>query len=166
MLPMIPTRKALIATITALSIALPAAPALAWGQREQDVLTGVTGALIIGAIINDVNRKRPQPQPPVVVDEPRPRHGHSHEDRGHEPRKHYVSVYDTAAAQAFNSYSRSERRLIQRRLANYGYYYGAVDGSFGPGTYNAVAAYARDNGQGRDLGSRAGAFGVYDGLIY
>ena len=57
-------------------------------------------------------------------------------------------------------------RLIQRRLAYWGYYRGAVDGSFGPGTYSAVLAYARDNGQGRSLGSTAGAFGVYDGLIY
>lgn len=163
MLPMISTRKALISAVTALSLALPAAPALAWGQREQDVLTGVAGALIIGAIINDANHK--QPRPPVMAEEPYPAHGGGHHHH-HQPQPQYISVYDTAAARAFNSYSRSERRLIQRRLANYGYYRGGVDGSFGPGTYKAVVAYARDNGQGRDLESRAGAYGIYDGLIY
>jgi peptidoglycan hydrolase-like protein with peptidoglycan-binding domain len=51
-------------------------------------------------------------------------------------------------------------------LAQWGYYRGGIDGSFGPGTYSAVVAYARDEGQGRNIGSTAGAFGVYDGLIY
>ena len=30
----------------------------------------------------------------------------------------------------------------------------------------AITAYARDEGQARNLGTTAGAFGVYDGLIY
>ena len=72
----------------------------------------------------------------------------------------------TAAAVAFNSYSRSERVAIQRQLSRQGYYYSSIDGSFGPGTYKAVAAYARDNGQGSQLASRNGAYAVYDGLIY
>ena len=73
-------------------------------------------------------------------------------------------VIGTAAAQAFNSYSSSERRLIQRRLSSYGYYRGGIDGSFGPGTYSAVVAYAQDEGE--SLRSTASAFGVYDSLIY
>ena len=73
-------------------------------------------------------------------------------------------IYGTAAAQAFNSYSSSERRLIQRRLSSYGYYRGGIDGSFGPGTYSAVVAYAQDEGE--SLRSTASAFGVYDSLIY
>lgn len=149
-----------IASITALTLALTsAAPAAAWGQREQDTLKGVVGALVLKAIIDDANGKRHSA--PVYREEPAPVYRHV-------PRQHSQSqsVYRTPAAHAFNSYSSSERRLIQRRLAHWGYYRGGIDGSFGPGTYSAVAAYARDNGQGHDLGSTAGAFGVYDGLIY
>ena len=41
--------------------------------------------------------------------------------------------------------------MIQRRLAVFGYYDGGVDGSFGPGTYSAITAYANAQGQGRAL---------------
>ncbi len=165
-----PIKTAAITLVTALTLAITsAAPAAAWGQREQDVLKGAAGALILKAIIDDANRDRRAA--PVYRQDPTPRH-HGHQ--GH-PKKHghdrgysnsQTSIYSTPAARAFNSYSSSERRLIQRRLAHWGYYRGGVDGSFGPGTYSAVLAYARDNGQGRSLGSTAGAFGVYDGLIY
>ncbi len=149
-----------IAALTALSIALPAAPALAWGQRERDVLTGVVGALVVESLIRNGRQHRQVavPQPPVYVE---PRHEHR------KPKPHYdrvVSLYDTAAARAFNSYSSAERRLIQRRLARAGYYYGGIDGSFGRGTYNAVANYAADSGQ--SIGNNAAAYGVYDALIY
>lgn len=170
MLPHIktPFKTAAITLVTALTLAVTsAAPAAAWGQREQDVLKGAAGALILKAIINDAKRDRRAQ--PVYREEPEPRYGHGHPKK-HEPRRTYddrqTSVYNTPAARAFNSYSSYERRLIQRRLAHWGYYRGGVDGSFGPGTYSAVLAYARDNGQGRSLGSTAGAFGVYDGLIY
>lgn len=166
MLPFISskTRTAAVAAITALSLTLPALPAHAWGQREQDTLKGAVGALVLKAIIDDAREDRRRPAP-VYREEPRPHygHGHGHNDR---PSYHEGSIYQTPAARAFNSYSRSERRLIQRRLAHYGYYRGGVDGSFGPGTYSAVVAYARAQGMGRDLGSTAGAFGVYDGLIF
>lgn len=163
MLPMIrPTlRTGLVAAITALSLTLPAVPAQAWGQREQDTLKGAVGALVLKAIIDDAREDRRRA--PVYREEPRPHQGHGYH---HTPRQHEGSIYQTPAARAFNSYSRSERKLIQRRLAQYGYYRGGVDGSFGPGTYSAVVAYARAQGMGRDLGSNAGAFGVYDGLIF
>jgi hypothetical protein len=164
MLPKLHT--AVVTTVTALSIALgAAAPAAAWGQREQDTLKGAVGALVLKAIIDDARRDRapiyqelPAPVYRVVPDEPRYYHGYD--------RPQTQSIYRTPLAQAFNSYSRAERRLIQRRLAQWGYYRGGMDGSFGPGTYSAVVAYARDEGQARNLGTTAGAFGVYDGLIY
>jgi Putative peptidoglycan binding domain len=162
-------KTAAITVVTALTLAVTsAAPAAAWGQREQDVLKGAAGALILKAIIDDAQRDRRAQ--PIYREAPEPtRYGHGHPPK-QPPRQYHddrqTSVYNTAAARAFNSYSKSERRLIQRRLAQWGYYRGGVDGSFGPGTYSAVAAYARDNGQGRSLASTAGAFGVYDGLIY
>ncbi len=168
MLPKLHT--AVVTTVTALSIALgAAAPAAAWGQREQDTLKGAVGALVLKAIIDDARRDRApvyhQAPAPVYRADPVPErsyYGHSHVKPVHQAQ----SIYRTPLAQAFNSYSRAERRLIQRRLAQWGYYRGGVDGSFGPGTYSAVVAYARDEGQGRNIGSTAGAFGVYDGLIY
>ena len=70
MLPAVSTLKRnTIAMLTAFAIALPAAPALAWGQREQDVLKGVVGTLAVQALIREA--KRPQRNRPVVV-QPQP----------------------------------------------------------------------------------------------
>lgn len=170
--PGTPLGTTLVAAVTALSVALgAAAPAAAWGQREQDTLKGAVGALVLKAIIDDARRDRapiyhepPAPIYRVVPDAPRHDHGYGHGHRHEKPKAQ--SIYHTPVARAFNSYSRAERRLIQRRLAHWGYYRGGIDGSFGPGTYSAVVAYARDQGQGRNLGTTAGAFGIYDGLIY
>jgi hypothetical protein len=154
-------RKA-VAALIALGVALPAAPALAWGQREQDVLKGVVGTLLVQGAIREIKDPR-QPvyvQPRQVYVQPEPVYVEPRYERHHRG----VSIYGTAAAQAFNSYSSSERRLIQRRLSSYGYYRGGIDGSFGPGTYSAVVAYAQDEGE--SLRSTASAFGVYDSLIY
>ena len=60
----------------------------------------------------------------------------------------------------------AQRRAIQSRLRAFGYYNGRLDGAFGPGTYRAVVAYARDSGGERQLQTQAGAFGIYDSLIY
>lgn len=150
------TRSAFVAGLTALAIALPSAPALAWGQREQDFLKGAVGALVLKAIIDDA--KRDKHAKPVYRDPPpRPRY---------EEVPPVTSIYRTPVARAFNSYSASERRLIQKRLAYWGYYRGRADGDFGPGTYSAVTAYAHDQGQARDLASTAGAYAVFDGLIF
>ena len=177
---MLPTVKnTAITALTALSLTIGAAmPAKAWGQREQDVLKGVVGTVVVGSVLKQygILQPRPQPQPvyrqpvyqqpvyeepPVVYRQPR------YVEPVYAPRPTYsTSVYNTAAAYAFNSYSLSERRAIQRRLAAAGYYYGGIDGSFGPGTYSAVSAYAADMGVSQRLASREGAFGVYDGLIF
>lgn len=156
------TRTA-IAGITALGLALgTAAPAQALGKNERNFLKGVAATLIVGALINEARRAQgtyPQryPQPQVAPrPQPIPVHGGS-------PT---VSIYQTPAAQAFNSYGSAERRVIQQKLAAMGYYRSGIDGVFGPGTYGAVAAYARDSGGTDRLSSRAGAYAVYDSLIY
>lgn len=168
-------KTAAVTALVALSVTLgAAAPAAAWGQRERDTLTGAVGALVLKSVI-DTSRQNTRPvyREPVYR-EPVYREPVYQEPvyRGH-PRRHHakpapssVSIYSTPAAHAFNSYSSAERRLIQRRLAQWGYYRGGVDGAFGPGTYSAVVAYARQEGRAQSLGSTAGAFGVYDGLIY
>lgn len=163
MLPAVSTfktkmRTKTIAALTALVIALPAAPALAWGDREQGLVAGIAGTLLVESLIRN-GHHRPQvvqPAPPVYV-QPEPQHHHPHYDR-------VIPLSQTAAARAYNSYSRGERRLIQRSLAQEGYYYGGIDGAFGRSTYQAVAAYAQDNGQ--SLGNTGAAFAVYDGLLY
>lgn len=162
-----------IATVTALSLALTAAaPAHALGKNERNFLKGVAATLIIGAIINDANaRTQPAPAP-----QPQPGYGHRprYDNHGHRNEHRTTgrvigtsgSVYSTPAAQAFGRYSAAERRAIQRSLRAYGYYSGSIDGAFGPGTYNAVLAYARDTGGAHQIKSQAGSFGLYDSLIY
>ncbi len=177
---MLPTVKNMtITAVTALSLAIGAAmPANAWGQREQDVLKGVVGTIVAQSVLTQygvLQPRQPRPQyyrppvyraPPVVYQQPRyvaPRYVQP----VYVQRPTYTSsVYSTAAAYAFNSYSTGERMAIQRRLAAAGYYYGGIDGAFGPGTYTAVSAYAADRGLSARLASREGAFGVYDGLIF
>jgi Putative peptidoglycan binding domain len=154
-------KKVLVAGLTALSIAaVPAAPAHAWGDKEQGFVAGVATAVIVDEILKN-NRKarlydRGYTAGPTYV-EPRPVYT--------EPR-HTTSIYSTPAARAFQSYSLSERKAIQRNLRAWGYYRGGIDGSFGPGTYNAVVAYARDEGATANLKSTSGAYGIYDGMIY
>lgn len=141
----------LIAGLTALSIAaVPATPALAWGEKEQGFVAGVATAVIVDEILKN-RRARMAPvyvAPAPVYVEPR----------------HTTSIYATPAARAFQSYSASERKAIQRKLRAWGYYRGGIDGAFGPGTYNAITAYARD--EGTSLSTTAKAYGVYDGLLY
>ena len=152
LLPVMTAKSSIIAAITALSIAaVPAAPALAWGEKEQGFLAGIATAVIVDQIIKNNRRARaPVYAPAPVYVEPRP--------------TYTTSIYRTPAAQAFNSYSAAERKAIQRNLRAWGYYRGGVDGSFGPGTYNAIVAYARD--EGVSLSSTGRAYAVYDGLIF
>lgn len=164
---MLPSFKTLaISAITSASLALSAAaPAYAWGEREQDFLRGVAATVVIGSILKNSANPRPAPVPtPAPVYEPR--HGHGwggHHGGGyHAPA---VSAYDTVSA-TFRSYSRAERRAIQSTLRAYGYYRGGVDGSFGPATYRAIVAFARDTGGERQLRSQAGAYSVLDEILY
>ena len=156
MLPAV--KNTVIAVVTAFALAVSAAaPAQALGKNERNFLAGVAAALVIDGFIDRERDKRRAAAPRYVQPQP-----------VYQPRPIYQqpSVYNTVAAQAFNSYSRSERLAIQRQLSRQGYYRSGIDGSFGPGTYNAVAAYARDIGATRQLASRDGAYGIYDGLLY
>jgi hypothetical protein len=165
MLPTLFTaRRHLIAAATAGAIAaVPAAPALAWGDREQSFIAGVATAVIVDRIIRQAPLfpQARQAQPNYFVD-PTPR----------QPtvvapaRVQTTSIYRTPAARAFQSYSTAERMAIQRQLRAWGYYRGGIDGAFGPGTYNAISAYARDEGLTTRLGETNSAFGVYDSLLY
>jgi hypothetical protein len=149
-------KTTLIAGLTALSIAaVPASPALAWGDKEQGFVAGVATAVIVDEILK--NRRARLSGPIYAPTYAEPRHTYV------EPR-HTTSIYATPAARAFQSYSLRERKAIQRNLRAWGYYRGGIDGSFGPGTYNAITAYARDEGQ--SLRSTSAAYGVYDGLLF
>lgn len=153
-----------LAAVTALSVALTtAAPVQALGRNERNFLKGVAAALIVGAIINDAQARTPAPPPQPEYRPVPPREDHY--TGGHVVGSH-GSVHGTVAAQAFNGYSHSQRKAIQSRLRSYGYYTGRVDGAFGPATYRAVLAYARDSGGAQQLETRAGSYGVYDSLIY
>ncbi|NGM44997.1 peptidoglycan-binding protein [Rhodobacter sp. SGA-6-6] len=156
MLPLFNTKA--IATAAALAVAATAAaPAHAWGKKEQGFVAGALTAIIIDELIENNRHRKAAPtyREPVYRD-PGPRYD--------TPR--YGSVYSTPAAQAFNSYSRAERKAIQRSLRAYGYYHGGIDGSFGPGTYNAIVAYARASGASGHLNSAGGVYALYDGLLY
>lgn len=157
MLPSVKTLKtSAIASVLAISLAIPAAPAFAWGQREQDVLKGVIGTVIIGALINEAVKPKPRTvytgtksyaTPSYTY--AKPQHGNSH-------------VYYSVAASAFNSYSYSQRKEIQRDLKRLGYYGGAIDGTFGERTFRATVAFARSGGHLNKLATRNGAFAIYD----
>lgn len=152
-------KTTLIAGLTALSIAaVPATPALAWGEKEQGFVAGVATAVIVDELLK--NRRARMGAPVYVAPAPtyvEPRRVYV------EPR-HTTSIYATPAARAFQSYSAGERKAIQSRLRAWGYYRGGIDGAFGPGTYSAVTAYARD--EGISVSTTAKAYGVYDGLLY
>ena len=64
-----------------------------------------------------------------------------------------MSIYRDPGGRRSRAIRCAERKAIQRNLRAWGYYRGGIDGAFGPGTYNAVTAYARDEGSlALDLG--------------
>jgi hypothetical protein len=160
-------RRAAISCVTVLAIALPSAPAFAFNQREQDVIKGILGTLVIQGLIK--HQAQQQVQKTEQIQPPAPIYS-SRQQVYHEPRRSYhpqrASVFRTPAATAFASYSASERRMIQRRLSRLGYYLGGIDGAFGPGTYSAITAYASDQGFDSSLGNPRTAYTVYDSLIF
>lgn len=155
-------RTALIAAATAAAVAaVPASPALALSEKDKAFLGGVATAVIVEELLKN-RRARLYGQPYVPAREyvapPTYR-----EPVYREPTR-TTSLYATPAAKAFQSYSLSERKAIQRNLRAWGYYHGGIDGAFGPGTYSAITAYARD--EGMSLSTSAKAYGVYDGLLF
>ncbi len=146
------TRTAVIATAAAAAMALTtAAPANAWGKKEQNFLAGVATAVIVGKIIQEGRKNQPRYQQPVYTPTP-----------VYVPAPHYGT---SVLGQAFAEYSPSSKRAIQTRLRNYGYYRGGIDGSFGPGTRGALEAYARDTGNTGLTQSRDGAVRLMNALL-
>jgi hypothetical protein len=155
-------RSGAAALVAATAIAvLPAAPAQAWGDKEQSFVAGVATAVIVDRIL----RQAPlfptvRSAPPAYFVDPtpvRPVTAAPSVTR---------SIYRTPAAVAFQSYSPAERKAIQRQLRAWGYYRGGIDGAFGPGTYRAVVAFADDEGMTTRLGETRSAYGIYDSLLY
>lgn len=154
----------LTAGLTASMLMLASAsPALAWGKSQQNFLAGVATTLAVEYLLRpqmfQPNRQPAttqytpaQPQTPVTYSPA--------------PSSSGTSLYQSPAARAFNAYSSNERRRIQSALAAYGYYRGSIDGAFGPGTYGAVQSYAANAGKAGMLSSQAGAFTLYDGLLF
>lgn len=153
--PHAPRKIVTLATAAAVMTALAAPPAMAWGDRQQGFLTGVAAALAVAAIANQAWYAHPAPR----VQNPAPVHYTP-------PPTYTVNIFSTPTATAFNSYPVGQRVQIQSRLAAQGYYNGRIDGAFGPTTYNAVVAYAKGAGKPGLLNSTAGAYTVYDGLLY
>lgn len=166
-------RTTAIVALTALSVAtLPAAPALAWGKKEQGFVAGVATAVVVDQLLRQ-RRMAPPPRPAPVYTAPT--YAAPTYAAPAYPEPVYASpapvvvpttIHATPVARAFNSYSLTERKAIQRNLRSAGYYSGGIDGAFGPRTYNAVIAYARDAGAGGNLKTTGGAFAIYDGLIF
>ncbi|MFN6925427.1 MULTISPECIES: peptidoglycan-binding protein [Tabrizicola] len=169
MLPVAMTAKRnLVAALTAAAIAaVPAAPALALNDKEKGFVAGVATAVIVDELLK-INRKARlydrghSAAPAPVYVQPAPVYV--------QPAPVYVqpatSIHSTPAALAFNRYSLAERKAIQRNLRAWGYYTGGIDGAFGPRTYNAILAYARDEGLSNRLSATNTAFAVYDSLIF
>ncbi len=167
MLPAV-TRTA-TAAVTAVALAAASvAPAQALGKNERNFLKGVAAAVIVNEIVKQ-SRSEAAPQGyynPRYGQDPRyrpdPRYGHKPQT----PRHGYTQgYYSNAAGNAFYEYSPQSRRLIQQRLAAYGYYRGAIDGIWGQGTSSAIAAYARDVNASAGLATRDGAVRLYNALI-
>ena len=166
MLPSI--RTATTAAIAALALAATVAAPVQAGQRERDFLKGVAATVIVGTVLQSMNNRayaRPAPQQRYVAPQPQyyqpPR-----EPAYFAPPAAQHGLSTSAASQAFKSYSMTERRAIQRELARAGYYYGAIDGIYGPATYRAVQAYAADRNLNARIDTASGAYTVYDSLIY
>ena len=163
------TKTSLIAGVTALSVLMTGTTeAQAWGKPEQQFVAGAATAVLLGALIMNSPRYGTTVQAPTYyrppVYQPQPRYYRYQRPVRYVPAP--VSIYGTPAGLAFNSYSWNERRRIQSTLTAYGYYRGGIDGSFGPGTYGAIDAYARSTGKISLMASSAGAYSILDGLLF
>ncbi|MCT8330262.1 peptidoglycan-binding domain-containing protein [Albidovulum sediminis] len=155
-------RTAAIAATAALSLAATSAtPVHALGKNEKNFLLGAGAALLLGSIY----LKNREAQAQQAYRTPTYQAPTYQQPTYYQPTQPTTS-YSSSAARAFNSYSATERRQIQSKLRAYGYYRGAVDGSFGPQTQQAVSGYAGATLGTAKLSSMNGAFEVYDSLLY
>lgn len=168
------TRSATIAAIAATALAAAPVPALALGKKEKGFLMGVAAAIIVDQLVEH-NRSARAPAYPTYYVPPAtayPDYTPTYEEPAHRHARPSTCCGSsgthlgaTPAARAFRSYSPYQRRMIQQHLRAQGYYWGAIDGTFGPATYEAVTQFARDRGMRGNLGTTAGAFAVYDCLL-
>ncbi|MFZ5710427.1 MAG: peptidoglycan-binding domain-containing protein [Pseudomonadota bacterium] len=188
MLPNLRT-AAMASMLGAAVAAAPAGPALALGKNEQNFLKGVLAAVAVGVLLNQARKsdnvsRAPTPvyREPVYREPayatptyrspaygaPTYRNGdYSRIPTYRENDYSRIPSYGTvtpAARSAFLNYSPPMRRAIQARLADYGYYTGAIDGIWGPRTDAALRSYAADAGLSARLGSYSGAVSVLDSL--
>jgi len=63
--------KKILATVAVIG-AMASSPAMAWGDREQGILTGVIGTIILQDIYGNRNHGHVQQQPQVIVQQPAP----------------------------------------------------------------------------------------------
>jgi len=75
--------------IAAVAASLASTPAMAWGDREQGILTGVLGTLILQEI--------QRPQEPVIIERRHTRGMPSHNPRNQRDRGSYTRGYDDAS---------------------------------------------------------------------
>lgn len=188
-------RIAALASASLIALGSLSAPAMALGKKERNVLAGLAAAVVISQLLDSnsataatpVNH-RPDPRPDPRYDprfDPRfdPRYDHGFDPRaGHGPSgwqkprppmpphapapvAPQATIYSTPLAKAFNSYNYADRIRIQRRLRAAGYYAGAIDGAFGPRSYEGLRLYARAMGYERGLTTAAGAFSFLDRVL-
>jgi hypothetical protein len=169
-------KAATIATTAITLAATAAAPVHAFGKSERKFLQGALVATAIGALYLQSQKSRAAPVQRRYQPAPQPAYQPQYQPQYQAsgpiysrpisyPSASAPSVNNTPAARAFNSYSASERRQIQSRLADWGYYQGGIDGSFGPQTYRAITAYANDSRSSDSLTTVGGAYGLYEQLI-
>jgi hypothetical protein len=183
MLPNLRT-AAMASMLGAAVAAAPAGPALAWGKNEQNFLKGVLATVAVGVLLNQARKSDSVSRAPgPVYREPAyasptyrsPAYGaptyrngdYSRIPTYRENDYSRIPSYGTvtpAARSAFLNYSPPMRRAIQARLADYGYYTGAIDGIWGPRTDAALRSYAADAGLSARLGNYSGAVSVLDSL--
>ncbi|MFZ1727518.1 MAG: peptidoglycan-binding domain-containing protein [Albidovulum sp.] len=166
-------KKAATVTVTAIALATTAAaPVHAFGKSERKFLQGAVVATAIGALLLQSQKSRSAPVQRRYQPAPQPQYQPQYQTSGpiysrpiNYPSTSAPSVSNTPAARAFNSYTASERRQIQSRLADWGYYQGGIDGSFGPQTFRAITAYANDVRSSDSLTTVGGAYGLFEQLI-
>ncbi len=170
MLPKLRTTATAIAATLSLGLTMPA-PAHAWGEKEQNALAAITAAGIIGTLVYQNNKRRasgPINRAPSYY-QPTYQQPTYQQPRYQEPARYQApassGLYATPAARAFNGLPAGERRLVQSRLAGWGYYHGGIDGAFGPQTYRAITAYAGDTAGTDQISTVAGAYDFYTQLI-
>ena len=173
-----PRKLALAGITAAFATTVSAPPAAAWGVKEQQFLAGVLTTLAIGGLVISSNQQAKQQTSYATTYPTTTYYGSYHggndayQDSYYPskpvyaaPPQHHYSIYDSAAAKAFDSFNYNKRLRIQATLANYGYYHGAIDGNFGPETYRATKAYAHNTGKTNLLGSKQSVRILYNGLL-